>query len=174
MTIVNWDAIKTEYIAGGISLRELARKHNVKENAVMTKARREAWNDQRKEVERKATAKRTQKLADKIAKRSLTDAEIAMKARSLLLQKCLKEAEEATQTIGTESKQSATVKTKSGDSVTIKDATQIRKIRDIAETIKTLMDIATLASTAENDDSFERAMETAMTEAWQDGDDIPV
>jgi hypothetical protein len=155
-------------------LRKLAEKHNVKEAAIMTRAAREAWNEQRKQAESKAKAKTTAKIADKIAAQNLSDAQIAIKARSLLLQKCLAEAEAAAQAIGTESRQSATVKTRNGDSTTIKDLTQTRKLRDIAETIKTLMDITTLAAMTESDDSFEKAMTAATSEVWTDGDDVPI
>lgn len=155
-------------------MRKLAAKYGANESALLARASREEWSKQRKQTANRAQTKTNDRIADKIAAQNLSDAQIAIKARSLLLQKCLAEAEAAAQAIGTESRQSATVKTRNGDSTTIKDLTQTRKLRDIAETIKTLMDITTLAAMTESDDSFEKAMTEATSEVWTDGDDVPI
>ena len=155
-------------------MRKLAEKHGVKENAILTKARREEWNEQRKHVEHKVNTKRTQKIVEKVVAQNLTDAQIAIQTRSILLRKCMQEAQALAESDGTEARTTETVRTKDGDKVITKDVMKARKLRDLAETIKTLMDISTLATMAETDDSFEKAMSTATAEAWKDGDDVPV
>ena len=54
---IDWDAIKAEYIAGGISQKELARKHGVTERMVADHSARDGWVQQRTRCRRKAVEK---------------------------------------------------------------------------------------------------------------------
>jgi hypothetical protein len=47
MATRDWDAIKTEYVTGEISLRDLADKHGLGESYIMEKSAAEHWTDER-------------------------------------------------------------------------------------------------------------------------------
>lgn len=72
----DWNAIRAEYIAGGISTRKLADKYGVNASALMARANREKWAADRKDVASKAQAKSKQKIACMVSDRA---AEIAAK-----------------------------------------------------------------------------------------------
>ena len=98
-----------------------------------------------------------------------------MRTRTLLLQKCMKEAEAIAQAQGTETKQSIVERIKErGGTVKIKDAATTRKLRDIAETLKSLLDLSTVAAVADLDTSFEEAMKAGAAGAWNDEGDAPI
>lgn len=54
---MDWAKIKAEYIAGGISYRSLAQKHNVSFNTLKTIAIKEEWAKLREQANNKATTK---------------------------------------------------------------------------------------------------------------------
>lgn len=64
---VDWLKIKTEYINGGISYRKLAEKHRVSSSALMQKAAKEKWAEEREQQRRETEAKTKQKAAEKIS-----------------------------------------------------------------------------------------------------------
>lgn len=47
---VDWNAIRAEYIGGGISQRKLAKKYNVSVGTLLDKANREGWASDRERV----------------------------------------------------------------------------------------------------------------------------
>ena len=53
----NWDAIKAEYIAGGISYRDLAKKYGVSYSQINARSKREGWIKSRDRCQAKATTK---------------------------------------------------------------------------------------------------------------------
>ena len=80
---VDWLAIKTEYINGGISYRKLAEKYGVSFNTLKERAIAEEWTKLKAEQHHKTTTKTQQKTAEKISD-ALSDAaadEAAVKAR---------------------------------------------------------------------------------------------
>ena len=80
---VDWLAIKTEYINGGISYRKLAEKHGVSASYLMQRATKEGWAKERNQQHSKTEAKAKQKTVEKISD-ALSDAaadEAAVKAR---------------------------------------------------------------------------------------------
>ena len=66
---VNWNKIRTEYINGNISYRNLAEKHNIAYQTLRDRAVKEKWFDTRKEQRKKISAKTEQKTAEILAKR---------------------------------------------------------------------------------------------------------
>ena len=48
MDNINWDEIKTEYIAGDMTMRDLAKAHGVSESALFRQAKVGKWSDKRK------------------------------------------------------------------------------------------------------------------------------
>lgn len=63
----DWNAIKAEYIAGGISQRKLADKYGVSVHTLLYKANKENWAEHRNKTQNKVRAKLEQKTADTIA-----------------------------------------------------------------------------------------------------------
>lgn len=54
---MDWNKLKAEYIAGGISYRKLAEKHGVSFNTLKTIAIRENWTDLRQQADNTTTTK---------------------------------------------------------------------------------------------------------------------
>ena len=86
---IDWNAIRAEYIGGGISQRKLAKKYGVSETTLMKKANAEEWHKLRKNAESKSTAEAQQKTAEAAADNATLAADIK---RRLLLR--LKRTEE--------------------------------------------------------------------------------
>lgn len=70
---VDWLAIKTEYINGGISYRKLSEKYGVSKNAIHSRAKAENWGESKKNHLDKTWTKLGQKTAEKISD-ALSDA----------------------------------------------------------------------------------------------------
>lgn len=102
----DWNAIRAEYIGGGISQRDLAQKYNVSETTLMKKANKEEWSKQRKEAESKSTAKAQQRTADAAAQNAVK----LEKARGLLIDHVLRAIEGMPKNGGTHTRQSQTDK----------------------------------------------------------------
>lgn len=61
---MNWRKLKAEYIAGGISQRQLAEKYGVPWGTLRKQANVGKWNEKRKAAEKKAEQKVEQKTAE--------------------------------------------------------------------------------------------------------------
>ena len=66
---VDWKKIKAEYIAGGISYRKLAEKHNISFSTLKGVALKEDWHDLREQAKQKAATKIVEIESDKQANR---------------------------------------------------------------------------------------------------------
>ena len=66
-TGVNWRKIKAEYIAGGVSQRELAEKYGVSLRTITRRSQVERWVEIRKAADTKAVEKVTEKTAEIVA-----------------------------------------------------------------------------------------------------------
>lgn len=98
---VDWNAIRSEYIGGGISQRKLAVKYGIPVDTVMRRANREKWNDQRAE----AYSKATEIIQQKTATAASSNAARAQRIREKLLKKLEKEIDELPDSIGSETRQ---------------------------------------------------------------------
>lgn len=67
--MADWKKIKSEYIAGGISYRELAKKHDVPFDTLKTHAVGEGWYKLRQQASQKAATKIVEIESDKQAER---------------------------------------------------------------------------------------------------------
>lgn len=65
---MDWKAIKAEYIAGGVSYRELAEKHGVSQSNLRKVAAKEHWTELRNSVDTKKEQVLVDKLGNKSAK----------------------------------------------------------------------------------------------------------
>ena len=72
MVSYDWDAIKAEYIAGGVSYKDLSSKYGVSYDLVTKKGREGKWNEAKQRVAKKATSKLVVIAADRQA-RSLSN-----------------------------------------------------------------------------------------------------
>ena len=68
--MLDWNAIKADYIRGGTSYRKLAVKHGVSFNTLKTVAIREKWTDLRQQASNTATTKLVDKIGGQKASRS--------------------------------------------------------------------------------------------------------
>ena len=78
----DWDALRAEYIAGGIGQRALAEKHGIKYGELKRRAGEEKW-----------TALRDGRIRDGRVTEDASDTEIALRVRRQLLMKLEKMAE---------------------------------------------------------------------------------
>jgi hypothetical protein len=81
---VNWDAIRAEYIGGGISQRKLAAKHGVNEGTLLQKAHDEGWAKARESAHNESIIKAKQKTAETASDNAALAAEIKRKGLVLL------------------------------------------------------------------------------------------
>lgn len=124
---IDWNAIRAEYLGGGISQRKLAKKYGLTYAALRNKAEIEGWVGLRDDVQRKSNAEATQKTAEAAADNAVIAADIK---KRLLLR--LSRAEQKFPMDATE------VRTQVGKS------TAIFKLRDLTAAYKDLTaDMAT-------------------------------
>ena len=83
---IDWNAIRAEYIGGGISQRKLAKKYGMTYAALRNKAEIEGWVSLRDDVQRKTNAEATQKTAEAAA----DNATLAQDFRKRLLLRLLR------------------------------------------------------------------------------------
>jgi hypothetical protein len=126
---IDWNAIRAEYIGGGISQRKLAAKHGLTYAALRNKAETENWLELRDATERKSRAVGTQKAADAAAENATIAADIK---KRLLLR--LQRIEEKYPMDATE------IRARSGNSYVI------YRIKDLTSAYKDLVDDATKGS----------------------------
>jgi DNA-binding transcriptional regulator YhcF (GntR family) len=65
---VDWNKLKAEYIAGGISYRKLAEKHGVSFNTLKDIAVGEKWTELRQQAHNEATTKIVEKVIEENTK----------------------------------------------------------------------------------------------------------
>ena len=64
---MDWKKIRREYLAGGVSYRQLAAKYGISETTIGRRSRKEGWVDKRGQTERKVASKVADAIADKRA-----------------------------------------------------------------------------------------------------------
>lgn len=106
----DWNAIKAEYIAGGISQRDLAQKNKISYGTLRARAEKEGWTKTREETVRKIDAKTAQKAAQKTADAAAQNAVKLEKAREKLIDHLLRQIESMPKNGGTHTRQSQTDK----------------------------------------------------------------
>ena len=120
---IDWVAIKSEYIGGGISQRKLAEKYGIKPHLLLDRANREKWAQLRENAANAAQKKAEQKIANEKAK----NADIAERIRGKLLKRLEAEIDRMPEDIGTES---ATSEEITDDNKRTKH-TKVMKLRDL-------------------------------------------
>ena len=102
----DWGAIRAEYIAGGISQRDLADKHKLSYGTLRSRAYKEGWVQTREDTVRKFNEKTAQKAAQKTADAAAANAVKLEKARALLIDKIIIALEQMPKNAGTHVRQS--------------------------------------------------------------------
>ena len=130
----DWNAIRAEYIGGGISQRKLAAKYGVSPESLMQKANREKWKQDRDAAISRGIARSKQKSAEAIS----SNAEIAARIKGKLLQKLEREIDALPDLIGSETRNSVTELDGSKGKKTQKEITKAYKLRDLTAAFKDL------------------------------------
>lgn len=120
----DWNRIKSEYIAGGISQRQLAKKYNLPWSTLQKRANREKWADSRKEACNKTVQKVIQKTAERKADNAALAADI--KRKGLIILDSL--FDDFAQVRATEHRESR------------KGITDIKRLRDLTQAFRDLTD----------------------------------
>lgn len=89
---VDWNTLKAEYIAGGVSYRELAEKHGVSENTLRRRAAKEKWRQERHKSDTKTAQKIIEIVSDENAEKAVTAASLISKAAMNFLMKIAEES----------------------------------------------------------------------------------
>lgn len=132
MTKPDWNAIKAEYIGGGISQRALAKKHGIPERTLLARANKEKWNDSRKSACNKSVMQAEQKVANVTS----DNAAIAQRIKQKLLKRLEKEIDELPEHLGSETYSEVVAKDKKGNRTT---KGRRYRLNDLAQSYKTLV-----------------------------------
>lgn len=159
MPSVDWERIRAEYIAGGISFRDLAEKHGVSKDAIGRKAKQEKWVNDRDKTATKVRQKTDQKIVAKQADAAADNVEIAQRIRAKLLRRLEHEIDSMPETVGTDTHQSSTQRIKGADGqYTTKDMYRAYKLKDLTAAYKDLTVDMDLTGEA-NDDNLDAFLE---------------
>lgn len=97
----DWERIRAEYIAGGVSLRKLADKYGLNRGAVERKASAEKWSLSRGKTVEKVRQKTDVEIATRQAEAYAENADIAARIRMKLLERLEREIDALPESIGT-------------------------------------------------------------------------
>ena len=129
--VIDWDAVRAEYIAGGISQRELAKKYSVTRKAISVRSVEEGWVSRREEESAKKTAEILQKTRKKTAEAAADNAVIAARIRTKLLLRLERALDEVADGDGTTARTSVQTESIDGKQNVLK--TTERRLKDIAD-----------------------------------------
>lgn len=99
--VPDWERIRAEYIAGGISLRDLAKKHGVSKDAISRRARADEWKLTRDKTATKVRQKTEDAVVARQAEANAENADIAARIRMKLLVRLEQEIDALPESIGT-------------------------------------------------------------------------
>ena len=155
----DWNAIRSEYIGGGISQRELAAKHHISESTLLKRANIEGWTNLRKEAGNKSRIKAQQKTADAAA----SNAVLIEHAKSLALKRIIDALENMPDSGGSHFRQSV----KKGD----KNSSVDFDLLDLVTALERLERSGAASPTNElEDDALTKAMKEFAKELEQNAD----
>ena len=168
---VDWNAVRAEYIAGGIGQRKLAKKHGIPEGTLIDKAHSEQWAKLREQANNKAITKSQQKVAESVA----SNAVIAQRIRAKLLARLEKEIDALPESIGSNRRESGSSYEYGLNGKTLKsrrDLDREYKLRDLTAAWRDLTDglIVPERPDGETSDGFLEALSQTAAEDWG-GDD---
>ena len=100
--MVDWERIRAEYIAGGISYKKLSDKYGVSLDAIKRRASKEEWNVERTKTAPKIHQETVRKTVQKAANAAADNAAIAQRIRAKLLKKLETEIDGLPDVLGSE------------------------------------------------------------------------
>ena len=80
--MVEWNKVKTEYIAGGTSYRKLAAKYGVSRSKLQAKATKEKWAELKSQAKAKTESKIVESVSDRAADQAVSIIDVADKLLS--------------------------------------------------------------------------------------------
>lgn len=98
----DWNAIKAEYIGGGVSLRILAEKHKVPYGTLRRRYEDDHWKEARDKAKQEVSKKAIRETADAAAENAVK----LQKARAMLIDRIIKALEQMPDKSGTRIRQS--------------------------------------------------------------------
>lgn len=99
--VPDWERIRAEYIAGGISLRDLAQKHGVTRSAIGRRASAESWTEERDKTGTKVRQKTEDLIVSRKSEANAENADITARIRMKLLVRLEQEIDALPESIGT-------------------------------------------------------------------------
>ena len=143
-----WHSIRTEYITGDISYRQLCAKYDISFNTLRDRGRNEEWKKSRDEYRANLKEETAQKAAEKTAEAESEIAAIRARLRLKIMQQLEKRMEYA------------------------EDGMEFRRL---VQSYKDMCEITDgIGSLDEADDGFLEALNGTAEEDWSDESDIPV
>lgn len=130
---MDWKQIKAAYIAGGISLRELADKHGVSFSTIQKKSMEEKWGELRKKSRRKTEEKIIDSVSSKEAKKAIGVIEVADKLLSRISELADKSTEGNIKTLTSALKDIRDIKGVKSDADIREQEARIKKLEKEAE-----------------------------------------
>lgn len=97
----DWERIRAEYIAGGISLRDLATKYGINRGAVGRKAKAGNWAEDRAKTASIVRQKTDDTIVSRLSEANAENADIAARIRMKLLVRLEQEIDALPESIGT-------------------------------------------------------------------------
>lgn len=85
--MTDWEKIKTEYITGDISLRKLADKYGINQARLLSRANREKWADEKKQIAIKVKTKIQEEIVNAQAKEQFDAVKELYKSRDMRIKK---------------------------------------------------------------------------------------
>lgn len=169
----DWDAIKADYVAGGMTQRKLCEKYGISRSTLSKKASRDGWTHSRSEVHERSTEKIIKKAADSVANNAVT----AMRIRQKLLLRLEKEIDALPEYIGTNAHNNASsIEYEAGKAkrpTKQKDSYIEYKLRDLTSAWKDLTEglIITEENPNEEDSGFTEALKGTASASWAEDEE---
>lgn len=140
MSSVDWERIRGEYIAGGVSFRDLAKKHNLTKDAIARKAKAGDWAGARDRTATRVRQRTEQKIVTKQSNVAADNLDIAQRIRTKLLLRLEREIDNLPDLTGSDSHQSTTQRIRGENGqYTIKDMYRAYKLKDFTAAYKDLI-----------------------------------
>ena len=124
---VNWDKIRAEYVASGLSQRKLAQKYHIPWSTLEKRAAREKWADERENARTIFAANAVQETANAVAENAATAARIKAK----LLKKLEREIDALPDLIGSETRNRITEQSSGRDGKKAREVTKSYRLKDL-------------------------------------------
>ena len=131
---VNWDKVRAEYVATGLSQRKLAQKYHIPFSTLQKRANREKWATDRDEARVIMAQNAVQETANAVAENAV----IAARIKEKLLRKLEKEIDALPDLIGSETRNSITEQSAGRDGKKAREVTKSFKLRDLTAAYKDL------------------------------------